>query len=136
MLLAVSPRSWQGQVGPVVSDLAPGRPGLAETWAYLLSQLGFTDIASFAGPAGSGLGRVTADEPSAAVLNDVVERLEPSVSGPDAFCVVATKLHPVPGAIQGWVHRCIHREIDSGRQDCRSVIRVTSLVRPGMSPTR
>ena len=93
-LLAVSPRSWQGQVGPVVSDLAPGRPWHAETWAYLLSQLGFTDIASFAGPAGSGLGRVTADEPSAAVLNDALERLEPLVSGPDAFCVVATKPHP------------------------------------------
>jgi hypothetical protein len=92
-LLAVSPLAWDGRVGPVVADLAPGRPWHAETWAYLLSQLGFTDIASFAGPTGPGFGRATGDDAGTAVLNAALERLEPLISGPDAFCVVATKPH-------------------------------------------
>jgi Methionine biosynthesis protein MetW len=93
-VLGVSPLAWEDRVGPVVADLAPGRPWHAHTWAYLLSQLGFTDVESVEGPKGEGLGRAAGDDPATAVLNNALERLEPLVSGPVTFCVIATKPQP------------------------------------------
>lgn len=90
-LLVTSPWTWQGAVGPVVADLAPGRPWHAETWAYLLSQLGFTDVGTFGGPVTGGLGRADGEDATASALNRALERLEPLVCGPESFCVIATK---------------------------------------------
>jgi hypothetical protein len=90
-LLVTSPRAWSEAVGPVVSDLAPGPPWHAETWAYLLSQVGFSDVGTFAGPSVGGLGRAEGTDHTAAALNSALERLEPLVCGPASFCVIATK---------------------------------------------
>ncbi len=90
-LLVTSQRAWQDAVGPVVADLAPGGPWNAATWAYLLSQIGFTDVESFAGPASGGLERAAGDDPTASALNRALDRLEPLVCGPESFCVIATK---------------------------------------------
>ena len=90
-LLVTSPRTWQEAVGPVVSDLAAGRPWHPATWAFLLSQLGFTDVEVFAGPASEGLERANADDETASALNRALERLEPLVCGPESFCVIGTK---------------------------------------------
>ncbi len=90
-LLVTSPGTWDEMVGPVVADLAPGRPWHAETWAYLLSQLGFIDVGSFAGPVTGGLARAEGADQTALALNGALERLEPLVCGPGSFCVIATK---------------------------------------------
>jgi hypothetical protein len=49
-VVGTAPEAWEPSVGPVVADLAPGRPLHLETWAYLLGQSGFTDIAAHTGP--------------------------------------------------------------------------------------
>ncbi len=90
-LLVTSPGTWDEMVGPVVADLAPGRPWHAETWAFLLSQLGFIDVGSFAGPVTGGLARAEGADQTALALNGALERLEPLVCGPGSFCVIATK---------------------------------------------
>jgi hypothetical protein len=90
-LIVTSPVSWDRLVGPVVSDLAPGRPWNAETWAYLLSQLGFTQIGATAGPPGEVLDRAEGTDSTAVALNRALDRLEPLLSTPDSSCVLATK---------------------------------------------
>jgi Methionine biosynthesis protein MetW len=90
-LVITSPGSWQGLVGPVVADLAPGHPWHAETWAYLLSQLGFTDVEAFAGPSTQVLDRAQGDDPTTIALNKALDRREPLVGSPVAYCVVGTK---------------------------------------------
>jgi hypothetical protein len=45
-ILSTKPGSWEPAVGAVVADLAPGRPLHPETWTYLLSQVGFTDLST------------------------------------------------------------------------------------------
>ncbi|MFZ0667970.1 MAG: methionine biosynthesis protein MetW [Acidimicrobiales bacterium] len=90
-LVITSPQSWEASVGPVVSDLSPGGPWHPETWSYLLSHLGFTDVASYAGPTSGSLERSAGDDQTAAALNKALDRLEALVAGPDSYCVVATK---------------------------------------------
>jgi hypothetical protein len=92
-LLVSAPSSWEKAVGPVVADLSPGRPWHADTWAYLLAQMGFVDIVTVAGPARAPLEQVNgaSSDHTADVLNELIARLEPLVGGPDSFCVVGTK---------------------------------------------
>ena len=85
-----------------MADLAPGRPWHAATWAYLITQLGFTDVESFAGPATDGLGRADGDDATAAALNRALERLEPLVCGPESFCVIGTKRQAAAKMIKGF----------------------------------
>jgi hypothetical protein len=56
-VVGTTPEAWEPSVGPVVADLAPGRPLHLETWAYLLGESGFTDIAVHTGPEMSGVSR-------------------------------------------------------------------------------
>jgi len=39
-----TPEAWGRIAGPLVADLAPGRPLHAETWAYLLERNGFGQV--------------------------------------------------------------------------------------------
>jgi Methionine biosynthesis protein MetW len=102
-----STQSWERSVGPVVSDLSPGGPWHPETWAYLLSNLGFTDVATFAGPTSGSFERADAGDHAAAAVNKALDRLEALVVGPDSYCVVATKRR-VPSSTK--------RSIDAGGQ--------------------
>jgi hypothetical protein len=74
-IISTSPEAWEPAVGPVVSDLAPGRPLHPETWTYLLEQLGFMDLKTGAGSPGVG-----------APMHADGSRVAPS-----AFVVLATK---------------------------------------------
>jgi hypothetical protein len=47
-IVASSPATW-GSSNPVEADLAPGRPLHADTWAHLLTERGFQDVAVVAG---------------------------------------------------------------------------------------
>jgi hypothetical protein len=47
-IVASSPAAW-GASNPVEADLAPGRPLHADTWAHLLTERGFGDVAVVAG---------------------------------------------------------------------------------------
>jgi hypothetical protein len=75
-LLLSSPGSWESRVGPVVADLAPGRPWHPETWGYLLAKLGFADVSISPGPTGDGT-QAAAD-----------------AGGPESYCVLGTKRSP------------------------------------------
>jgi hypothetical protein len=68
VVVSTSPGAWEPSVGPVVADLAPGRPLHAETWSYLLGQLGFDGL-EIVEPGGSAGGRGRG-EASFAVLAD------------------------------------------------------------------
>ena len=43
-VIGTAPDAWEQRAGPVAADLAPGRPLHAETWAHLLSQVGFGEV--------------------------------------------------------------------------------------------
>ena len=43
-VIGTMPEAWERRVGPVVADLSPGRPLHPETWAHLVSQIGFADV--------------------------------------------------------------------------------------------
>jgi SAM-dependent methyltransferase len=43
-VVGIAPEAWERTAGPVVADLAPGRPLHAETWAHLLGSAGFADV--------------------------------------------------------------------------------------------
>ncbi|HUY63498.1 MAG TPA: methionine biosynthesis protein MetW [Acidimicrobiales bacterium] len=49
-VVGIEPDAWLATVGPVVADLAPGRPLHAETWVHLVGRLGFTDVEVHHGP--------------------------------------------------------------------------------------
>lgn len=49
-VLGIAPDAWERVVGPVVSDLAPGHPLHAETWAHLVTSVGFADVEVHRGP--------------------------------------------------------------------------------------
>ncbi|HLI74140.1 MAG TPA: methionine biosynthesis protein MetW [Acidimicrobiales bacterium] len=43
-VVGTAPAAWERRAGAVASDLAPGRPWHAATWAHLLAQVGFSDV--------------------------------------------------------------------------------------------
>lgn len=49
-VLGIAPESWERTVGPVVADLAPGRPLHAETWAHLVGSAGFAEVEVHSAP--------------------------------------------------------------------------------------
>jgi hypothetical protein len=44
VVASAAPEAWGRVAGPLVADLAPGRPLHSETWAYLLGRNGFGQV--------------------------------------------------------------------------------------------
>lgn len=48
-LVGIAPDAFERTVGPVVADLAPGRPLHAETWAHLMRSVGLVEVETAGG---------------------------------------------------------------------------------------
>ena len=90
-VVGITPSTWADAVGPVVADLSGARPLHAETWSYLLGEIGLQDISLHYGPVEGGFERLPASVGGADTLNDVLSRLEPLVARPASFAVMATR---------------------------------------------
>ncbi|MHB8682321.1 MAG: methyltransferase domain-containing protein [Acidimicrobiales bacterium] len=49
-VLGIAPEAWERTAGPIVADLAPGRPLHAETWAHLFQGMGLGGVEVHTGP--------------------------------------------------------------------------------------
>jgi hypothetical protein len=49
-ILGIAPDAFERTVGPVVADLAPGRPLHPETWAHLVRGMGLVEVETALGP--------------------------------------------------------------------------------------
>ncbi|MDA8279933.1 MAG: hypothetical protein M0Z63_05840 [Actinomycetota bacterium] len=89
VVLGTAPAHWDVAVGPVVADLAPGRPLHPETWRQLLEAAGLSDIEVVQGPPGGE----PWPEPAAGdrAMATLIARLEPLLGGPASFAVLATR---------------------------------------------
>jgi hypothetical protein len=90
-VLGIMPAHWARMVGPVAADLSPGRPLHPETWAHLLSEMGFTDIEIVPGPPDRPVGRLDVWLAGADILNPALATIEELVGGSVSFAVLATK---------------------------------------------
>ena len=91
VLHSAAPEGWERSVGPVVADLAPGRPVHAETWAHLLESRDLVvQTVKHSAPA-AVLERLPADQPGAAVVNAAVDAVEALASVAGDYIVVAVR---------------------------------------------
>jgi hypothetical protein len=86
-LVLSAPGSWRSRVGPVVADLSAGKPWNPETWAYLVQNLGLSEISIFSSR--NGADAVSADRESTDATGADPEA--------EAFCVTARKRSSVSG---------------------------------------
>lgn len=91
VLHSAAPEGWERSVGPVVADLAPGRPVHAETWEHLLAgrHVAVRAVRRTAPP--DRLERLPADQPGAAVVNAAVDAVEALQAQAGEYVVVATR---------------------------------------------
>ena len=91
VLIAANPARWARDVPTLESDLAPGRPLHAETWAHLLGRAGFEQIELTEGRPRGTLTRAGPDVPGAEALNEALEVLERSILGPAHSAITAVR---------------------------------------------
>ena len=91
VLIAAAPGQWARRVAPLESDLAPGRPLHAVTWAHLLSTAGFEQVEVTDGPVTGELPRTGEDVPGAATLNEALGQVERLLFGPAYGAVTAVR---------------------------------------------
>lgn len=95
-LLGTSPSAWLRALGPVATDLAPGRPLHPDTWVRLLEGAGFSSVEAHPGPVGDALGPVPGGDELATALNANLERLNDLLFGPATYCILAAAPGPDP----------------------------------------
>jgi SAM-dependent methyltransferase len=88
---SATPESWMGSISPVISDLAPGRPLHAETWAQLLGDRGFRVDGRSSGGADRRIDHVGAANPDAAALNAAIDAVNQALLGPGEYLLVAVR---------------------------------------------
>ena len=86
-----TPESWLGDVSPVVSDLAPGRPLHAETWSRLLGDLGFRVSGVTYGGTDRRIHPVAGSHPDAASVNAAIDAVNRALLGPGEYLLVAVR---------------------------------------------
>lgn len=91
VLHSAAPEGWERSVGPVVADLAPGRPVHAETWEHLLASRHVVVRALRRSARPARLERLPADQPGAAVVNAAVDALEAMQPAAGDYVVVAAR---------------------------------------------
>jgi hypothetical protein len=87
---SATPESWMAGTSPLISDLAPGRPLHAETWAHLLDRAGFRSTHTFGGGE-RRLERVGASNPDAATINATIDAVNALLPGPGEYLLVAVR---------------------------------------------
>jgi hypothetical protein len=86
VVVGTSPAAWARSGDVVATDLSPGRPLHAETWAHLLERRGFLTVRRHDGPALGALERVGQD-----AMDANLERIEAALFGPASFAVTGTR---------------------------------------------
>ncbi len=91
VLQSATPQSWLAGASPLVSDLAPGRPLHAETWAHLLAERGFGPATVVLGGDDRRLERVDPSHADAGAINAAIDAVNAVLLGPAAYVLVATR---------------------------------------------
>ncbi|MGC8463136.1 MAG: methionine biosynthesis protein MetW [Acidimicrobiales bacterium] len=91
VLHSAAPEGWERSVGPVVADLAPGRPVHPETWEHLLESRDLVVRTVKRSAPAAVLERLPADQPAAAVVNAAVDAVEALASVAGDYVVVAVR---------------------------------------------
>lgn len=88
---SATPEAWAANSGRVLTDLAPGRPLHAETWAHLLTERGFSKTEVTFGGEERRLDRVAATGEQAAALNAAIDAVNALLLGPAEYVLVAVR---------------------------------------------
>ena len=88
---SATPESWTAGSSPLISDLAPGRPLHAETWAHLLADHGFRKTGLTYGGDDRRIGRVASTSPEAPAINAAIDVVNSLLLGPGEFLLVAVR---------------------------------------------
>jgi hypothetical protein len=91
VLHSATPESWMAGTSHLVSDLAPGRPLHAETWAHLLTQRGFGAVTVTRGGSERHLDEVGSDNPDAAAINAAIDAVNSLLLGSGEYLLVAVR---------------------------------------------
>jgi hypothetical protein len=86
-----TPEAWARDASRVVSDLAPGRPLHAETWAHLLAEHGFAKAEVTFGGEDSRIGRIGGDGDQAAAMNAAIDVVNALLLGPGEYLLVTVR---------------------------------------------
>lgn len=86
VVIGTSPGAWARSADVVATDLTPGRPLHAETWAHLLERRGFLTVRRHEGPAIGALEPVGQD-----AIDANLARIEAALFGPASFAVTGTR---------------------------------------------
>ncbi len=91
VIQSATPESWMAGRSHLVSDLAPGRPLHAETWAHLLAQLGFGPASVTWGGDQRRLDRVGSSNPDAEAINAAIDAVNALLLGSGEYLLVAAR---------------------------------------------
>ncbi len=91
VLHSATPESWAAGTSHLVSDLAPGRPLHAETWAHLLAERGFGPATITQGGESRQLERLTSGGPDAAAINAAIDAVNAYLLGSGEYVLVAVR---------------------------------------------
>ncbi len=91
VLHSAAPEGWERSVGPVVADLAPGRPVHVETWEHLLVERQLPVVVVRRTEPSHHLERLPADQPAAGVVNAAVDAVEALYAAAGDYVVVAER---------------------------------------------
>jgi hypothetical protein len=86
VVVGTTPAAWARSTDVIATDLSPGRPLHAETWAHLLERRGFLTVRRHDGPSLGAL------EPTGQAAVDAnLARIEAALFGPASFAVTGTR---------------------------------------------
>jgi SAM-dependent methyltransferase len=88
---SATPESWTAETAHVISDLAPGRPLHAESWAHLLSARGFHRTGLTIGGVDRRLDRLAPSAPDAPAINAAIDVVNALLLGPGEYLLVAVR---------------------------------------------
>ncbi len=90
-IVTTNPKAWTTSQSLIASDLAPGRPLHAETWAHLLTDRGFTVERVQGSPHAGALMHVPGGEEHIAAMNANIDLLNDLLYPPASSIVIARR---------------------------------------------
>jgi hypothetical protein len=88
---SATPESWSAGSSHLVSDLAPGRPLHPETWAHLLTGVGFGPASITPGGPERRLSQVDPSHPDASTINAAIDAVNTLLLGSGEYLLVAVR---------------------------------------------
>lgn len=91
VVVSANPAAWERAVGTVAADLSAGRPLHPPTWQHLLGPRGFRDVRLDWSRRPGGLERLPGDDPTAAVMNANLARLDDILFPAGSYLLTAVR---------------------------------------------